>query len=471
MKKTFALLLAVVLVFSPFGAQDARAVEPSHIRSRTAVLMDADTGQILYNKGMHQQVYPASVTKILTALLVVENASPNEIMIVSASALAPLPSYGAHIALVEGEEISVEDALFALMLPSANDAANVLAEHIAGSQEAFAQMMTERAHAIGAVNSNFTNAHGLHCDDHFSTAFDMALITAHAMLNEDFQRYFGAARHTMEPSNMNTERNWTNFQYMLVPEVGYFSPDVIGGKVGFTHPARHTMSTVARRDDRTLVAVVMYSNMRTDKFVDTRALLDFGFDEFVPFTIGQGSVEGHELPVMQEGDAMGSAVFNLQEDFTALVHISADTSQLQIRHERAEYHDYSSPAPYVINFEMPTDLPFVPALLGAVEIEPVVYIPVVVASANASARFEVSSWLQEARMPLTVIGCVFALLVLLVVRRRYKIKKRRRLQMERLERRRRQMERNSRYNYPPPYMVRGSNYYSRNSVYDHRKAR
>jgi len=432
--------------------------------------MCADTGQVLYNKGMHQRVYPASITKILTALLVVENAGPHEMMTVSATALAPLPHYGAHVALVEGEMISVEDALFALMLPSANDAANVLAEHIAGSEEAFAQMMTERAHAIGAVNSNFTNAHGLHCDDHFTTAYDMALITRHAMENEEFRRYFGTARHTMQPSNMNTERNWTNFQYMLVPEVGYFDPYVTGGKVGFTNQARHTMSTSSTRDGRTLVAVVVYSPHRTDKFVDTRALLDFGFEEFIPFTIERESILGSELPIMQEGHTIGSAMFELQEDFTALVHISADTSQLQIRYERPEFYDYDSPAPYIIHFEMPTALPFVPSLLGTVEIEPIVDIPVVAAAAYASERSVIPPWLRDLRTLGIAVGVVF-LIILLIIRRRFKIRKRQRLQMERLERRRRQMAQNYQYNYPPPHVVRGSQYYAKRNAFDHKKAR
>jgi len=397
--------------------------------------MDADTGQILYDKGMHQRVYPASTTKILTALLVVETALPHEIMTVSASALYGLPSYGSHIALVEGEFISVEDALYAIMLPSANDASNVLAEHVAGSLDAFALMLTERAHQIGAVNSNFTNAHGLHCENHFSTAYDMALITRHAMENEDFRRYFGAARHVMPPTNKNVERNFHNHQYMLVPEIGYFRPDVTGGKVGFTHPARNTMSTTASRDGRNLICVVMYSNARTEKFRDTAALLDFGFDEFVPFTVSRENFSGLEVPVTREGIIKGVAVFDSAHDFTALLHTSADPYQLRILQNNPGFYDYDNPAAFFASFELPSALPFVPSLLGTVELDPFLDIPIPAAflsldGAEASAPF----WQRALRTAGIALGGLLILFALFVAYRRIQIAKRRRKRMERMER-------------------------------------
>jgi len=368
--------------------------------------MDAQTGQVLYNKGMHQRVYPASTTKILTALLVVENARPHEIMTVTETALENVPWYGAHIALVPGEEISVEDALFALMLPSANDAANVLAEHVAGSVEAFTRMMTERAHAIGAVNSNFTNTHGLHCEDHYTTAYDMALITRHAMENEEFRFYFGAERHTMQASNKNYERNWWNLQYMLLPESHVYCPYVTGGKVGFTNQARHTMSTSATRDGRTLICVVMYSTGRRDKFLDTDALLEFGFEEFVPFGVERETFSGSELPVLRQGQLVGSVVFEAQEDFTALIHISADTSRLQTRYERPRFYIYYDPELYIVRFDLPNILPFVPSLLGTVVLEPTLDITVMPTMAPVYQPEE-RGWQRVLRISGIALGGIF----------------------------------------------------------------
>ena len=446
MKKILALLLAVAFLCSPLSLHKTKAVEPSHIRSRTAVLMDADTGQVLYDKGMHRRVYPASTTKILTALLAVENLNPDEVMTVSESALAGLPFYGAHIALVVGEELTVEDAIFAMMLPSANDASNVLAEYVAGSLEAFAEMMTERAHQIGAVNTNFTNAHGLHCEDHFTTAYDMALITRHAMENEEFRRYFAVAHHLMPPTNKNVARDLHNFHYMLVPAIGYFDPTLTGGKVGFTQPARHTMSTTASRDGRNLVCVVMYSTARGDKFADTIALLDFGFDEFTAITIPRERFSGTELPVMQDGRELGYAIFEADSDFSALIHTLADPDELHIQTRRPDYYDYDNPSPYTVRFELVSPLPFVPNFLGMTELSPTVKIR----AAETYAALLLSEQRPTPFWPraLTITGIalvgVVVLVVVLEARRKSQIKKRRIRRLEQLVRRQ-QAEQNFRF--------------------------
>jgi len=426
--------------------------------------MDLDTGQVLYNKGMHHRVYPASTTKILTALLAVENAHPHEIITASTTAL-DLPYYGAHIALVPGERMTVEDAIFAIMLPSANDASNVLAEHVAGSLETFAEMMTQRAHEIGAVNSNFTNAHGLHEENHFTTAYDMALITRHAMENEEFRRYFGAAHHLMPATNMNVERNLHQMQYMLVPGIDGFDPEVTGGKVGFTNAARHTMSTTATRDGRDLVTVVMYSPVRWDKFIDTRALLDFGFDEFVPLTVGAEEIAGSELPIMQGGTEIGVATFEREEPFTALIHTSANPAQLQMQRNTPAHYNIASPVPYTISFELPGSLPFVPTLLGTIELESHLDIPVMAAMLPMGTELHTEAptpfWLIALRVVGIAIGVAVLVLTLLVLGLRRRMAKRRRKRMERFELQLRQAEQNRNTVIHNGYNVRNNSYTGR----------
>ena len=441
MKKILTFLFVFILALSAFPADRARAVEPEQIRSQTALLMDLETGQVLYDKGMHQRVYPASTTKILTALLAVEHANPHAIMTVTESAIGDLPWYGSHVALAVGEQISVADAIYAIMLPSANDASNVLAEHVAGSLEAFNVMMNERAREIGALSSNFTNAHGLHDDNHFTTAYDMALITRYAMNNEDFRRYFGAARHTMAPTNINGERSWVNQQYMLVPGVDAYDPDVIGGKVGFTNAARHTMSTVATRGGRSLICVVMDAPTRWDRFNDTSTLLSFGFEEFIPFTVSSGDFSGYELPVMQEGDVIGRALFDASQDFTALLHTSADISNLRIQPHRPDFYDYFAPTPFIVNFDLPTAHPHLPSFLGSVQIEPLLEISSMPAMLYLSGDSKpLPFWLRALRMAGIVLGGLVLLFALFVLHRRRVIKKRRRLRMERLARKRAEAE-------------------------------
>ena len=431
MKRAVALLLITVTLCLTLPLHRSGAVEPSQIRSSTAVLMDASTGQVLYDKGMHHRVYPASVTKILTALLAIENTHPHEIMTASATAL-DLPWYGAHIALVEGERLSVEDAIFAMMLPSANDASNVLAEHVAGCLEAFAEMMNQRAYEIGARNSNFTNAHGLHDENHFTTAYDMALITRYAMQNEEFRRYFGAAYHLMPATNKNTERNLHQMQYMLVYGIAGYDPEVTGGKVGFTNASRHTMSTTATRDGRDLIAVVMYTG-RWDKFLDTRALLDFGFDEFVPIAVEAEEFMGGVVPIIQSGEEIGSASFEHNQTFTALIHVQANPSELQIQRESPAYYVLGNTPPYTIRFELAQPLPFVPALLGEVVLEPYLDVPAIALMLPLEAPAPVPIWQRVLYVAGGVLGVILLLLAVLVLHRIRIMRRRRRRRMARFE--------------------------------------
>jgi len=429
--------------------------------------MDASTGQVLYDKGMHHRVYPASTTKILTALIIIENTHPHEIVTASATALE-LPWYGAHIALVEGERLSVEDALFAMMLPSANDTSNVLAEHVAGSLEAFAEMMNQRAYEIGAVNSNFTNAHGLHDENHFTTAYDIALITRYAMQNEEFRRYFGAAHHLMPATNMNTERNLHQMQYMLVPGIAGYDPEVTGGKVGFTNYARHTMSTTATRDGRDLISVVMYSTGRGDKFLDTRALLDFGFDEFIPIAVGAEEFMGGVLPIIQNGEEIGSASFEHGATFNALIHLLADPDGLQIQRETPPYYSLGNTAPYTIRFELPQSLPFVPSLLGEVVLEPYLDVPAMAAMLQLEAPAPTPFWLRALQYVGGALGIILFLFAVLVIHRIRMIKRRRRRRRARFElsHDRTRQPGNIIYDHRPP----AGGYYARND-YTQRKAR
>jgi len=239
----------------------------------------------------------------------------------------------------------------------------------------------------------------------------------------------------MPPTNMNVERPLHQMQYMLVPDIYGFDPEVTGGKVGFTNSARHTMSTTATRDDRNLVAVVMYSAARLDKFVDTRALLDFGFDEFVPFALeAEEFAAMAAVPVMQGGEEIGSAIFEHAGPFTALIHTSSDPAQLQIHRDTPRYYDLGYPAPYTISFELPVSLPFVPALLGAIELEPYLDIPVTAAMLPLEGRVGTAPfWLTALRVAGTTLGSVILIFAVFVIYRRRQIAKRKRRRMERFE--------------------------------------
>ncbi|MBR2180599.1 MAG: D-alanyl-D-alanine carboxypeptidase [Oscillospiraceae bacterium] len=277
MKRFFCFLIVLsvflLLTVTAFAA-------PPELVSESAVLIDAETGQVLYDKEMHKQMYPASITKILTVITGLEKLSMTEKMTMSHYAVFSLPVGSSHIALDEGEEITMEQAVYAALLMSANDACNGIAEKAAGSIEAFTEMMNETASRAGAKNSNFVNAHGLSDDNHYTTAYDMAMICRYALKNETFRKVFSTYKYVMSPTNKQPEkRTFVNQHYMVsVPDMKY--DGIIGGKAGWTSVSKCTLVTAAERDGRCLIAVVMKCVKDKDKYADTKALLDWGFENF-----------------------------------------------------------------------------------------------------------------------------------------------------------------------------------------------
>ena len=296
--KRFILLLTALLVLSLFCAT-ANAAAPTLV-SESAVLIDADTGQILYNKDMHRQMYPASITKILTVITGLEKLPMTETMTMSHYAVFSIPVGSSHIALDEGEVITMEQAVYAALLMSANDACNGIAERIAGSTESYAVMMNETAKRAGAINSNFVNPHGLFDENHYTTAYDMAMICRYALGNETFRKVFGTRKYVMAPTNEQPEERPFINQHDMIGNSSRRYEGVIGGKEGWTSVSKCTLVTAAERNGRTLIAVVMKCVKDADKYNDTRLLLDYGFsDEFTDVTFATSSLprgSGYRLP-------------------------------------------------------------------------------------------------------------------------------------------------------------------------------
>ena len=282
--KRFILLLSSLLVILLF-CTSAYAAAPSLV-SESAVLIDADTGQILYNKDMHRQMYPASITKILTVVTGLEKLPMTETMTMSHYAVFSIPVGSSHIALDEGETITMEQAVYAALLMSANDACNGIAERIAGSTDAYAVMMNETAKRAGAINSNFVNPHGLFDENHYTTAYDMAMICRYALRNETFRKVFGTRKYVMAPTNEQPESRTFINQHDMISDQQRKYDGILGGKEGWTSKSKCTLVTAAERNGRTLIAVVMKCVKDADKYNDTKLLLDYGFsDEFSDVTL------------------------------------------------------------------------------------------------------------------------------------------------------------------------------------------
>jgi D-alanyl-D-alanine carboxypeptidase (penicillin-binding protein 5/6) len=436
MKKLLLCFIAALIMLPGLGAEGF-ALSRSDIQAETAILMDADSGQILFDKNMDRRAFPASITKIMTGILALENAYPAEVITVSETAVDIDEPESSNIALIPGEELPLGEAMYALMMPSANDAANVIAEHVSGSLEAFASMMNEKAKALGAVNTHFANAHGLHEDDHYTTARDMALITRYAIAEPLFMQFFGAEAHTMPTTNMQPlERVFPNYQYMQVQTSRFYSPEVIGSKVGYTTPAKHTMVTVARLDGRTLICVVMGTG-RNQKFTDTKALLDFGFNEFTAVTLPGSSFEGVTVPIREDGETVGEAGFSEAAGFSFLLHNSLSTSAVRFEADAPESFESDGAASLTLTLTAKSSEEAVPALLMERRLDGEVSIAekTVPASMTAgSVAVEQPTKGFQLHPAVWITGAVIVAAASFVAIRRYRVYKRRKARLRRLGR-------------------------------------
>lgn len=294
-RRPIRLLAAVLCCLVLLVAPPARAEGELTLASQGAVLMDGDTGMVLYDKNMHEPLYPASITKIMTALLAIQALEPEQVLTVSRTAVDAVPRTSSHISLVAGERLTVRDALYAIGMESANDAANVLAEAVSGSLEAFAQEMNRKAQELGAQNTHFTNANGLPDSAHVTTAYDMALITAAAMKQEGLAQYFSAVSYTLPATNLSGPRSFAN-KDRLLPGGQYYYEGVQLAKTGWTSSAQGTFAAVVQQGGTTLVAVTLKSPLLEDKYRDTHKLMDYGFTHYSAVRVsGEQVTAGLEL--------------------------------------------------------------------------------------------------------------------------------------------------------------------------------
>ena len=287
---TFALVYAILNTFTCFGAittpKTEEAAASLALEAEAAILIDAETGEILYNKASTARYYPASITKLMTVLLVLENCEKDEIVTFSHDAVFSIEPGSSHIAIVPDEMLTVEQCLYGIMLQSANEVSNAVGEHIAGSMEEFSVMMTERAKELGCKNTNFVNAHGLHDENHYTTAYDMALIAKEVLKYPYFKEIMSSVYFEIQPTNKQPEIRYLHGQNQLLKPASIFHYEYcIGGKTGFTNEARNTLVAFAEKDGTTLISVVLKST-GYGEYTDTIALFDYGFNNFHTVELG-----------------------------------------------------------------------------------------------------------------------------------------------------------------------------------------
>lgn len=286
MKRFLLVLCLCITLFSTLSFADI----DFDISANAAILMDTTTGQIIYEKNSNEKMYPASITKILSAIVVLEKCNLTDNVVVSENALKNMPSDSSTAKLKAGETLTVEQLLYAMLVTSGNDAANVLAEHAGGSIESFAAMMNTKAKELGAENSNFVNANGLHDDNHYVTASDMAIIAKHAMQNETFKKIVSTKTYTIPKNAIYTDgdREYKNSNLLLFPDPvppntkTYYYEYATGIKTGNTSKAGNTLVASAKKDNMELICILLKvpSTDNSNRYTEAKKLFTYGFNNF-----------------------------------------------------------------------------------------------------------------------------------------------------------------------------------------------
>lgn len=293
MKKIIPMIL-ICLLFLVNIDISVKAAEPSEIEnwpmgpevaSQGAVLIEANTGTVLYSKNMNQRFYPASTTKILATLVAIENAKLDEMVSFSTEAVFSIEKGSSNMGMDVGQQITMEQCLYGILVYSANEVTNAVAEHVAGDIDTFVGMMNEKAAELGCSNSHFVTTNGLHDDMHYTTPYDLAQIGRAFFANETLAKMSGTRYYKIEPTEtqpdlieLYTHNKLTNNTY---PYEGY-----VGGKTGYTTLANQTLVSCAKRNGMTLICVVMNVDS-PGQYTDTVALFDYGFNNFSKINVAE----------------------------------------------------------------------------------------------------------------------------------------------------------------------------------------
>ncbi len=307
MQRFIAIITIILLVFCSVPVQ-AQPTEPE-IDSPAVILMDSASGNILYEKNANEKMYPASITKIMTAIIAIENGKLDDIVTASFNAVHNLDLDSSHIGILTGEQLSLNDLLYGLLVASANESANVIAEHIAGGNDEFIKLMNEKAIELGATNTHFTNTNGLHDENHYTTAYDMAIITQYAMKNPTFREIVKTDTYEIAPTNKYKKiRYLTNTNHLVnvyrrVPGVvdNYYK-NAIGVKTGWTSKAQHTLVAAANKDGLEYITVVLGAKKEGNNnysYIDTINLFEYAFNHFSMKTVAKDMEIIDEIAVLE----------------------------------------------------------------------------------------------------------------------------------------------------------------------------
>jgi D-alanyl-D-alanine carboxypeptidase (penicillin-binding protein 5/6) len=340
MKKYIAALLTALLLLCT--ALSAGAVGPALTTTEAYCIIDADTGLVLAQQNMNEELHPASITKVMTLGLACQKAQGNwdgvKLTVSHEDVYSLAGTDSSHIALREGEEVPLQDALYGTMIASANDGANLLAEYFGGGTiEGGVAAMNAQVQALGLEHTHFANPHGISGDDHYTSCYDMAQILRWALTQPGFETIFTRLEmYTMAPTNVQpVTRYFSQQDKMRLSYSRYYIPAIRGSKIGYTNIARYSYICLAEQNGVRLICVTMQSEMKTDKYNDVRTLLDYAFARYTGYTDLPSQGLAGEVEVVGGGGTLGKVTVTEPGGTSFLVGEQVDKAEFKAENQKA----------------------------------------------------------------------------------------------------------------------------------------
>ncbi|MBR3163151.1 MAG: D-alanyl-D-alanine carboxypeptidase [Clostridia bacterium] len=328
-KKILAIFFSIIIVFiSTYSF--AIDLDPEKLYAESAILIDSKTGKVLFEKNMDKKMYPASTTKIMTAILTIENCNIEDKVVVNYNAISSIPNGYSTAELITDEELTVKQLLEVLLVHSANDAANVLGMHVGGSIDSFVAMMNSKAQELGCTNTQFTNTYGLHDENHYTTARDLAIIAKYCMQNSTFRHFVSQPNCQIAPTNKHIARSFNNTNDLINTSSKNYYKYAIGIKTGYTKEAGNCLISCSNKDGFETIAVVLNTGTTHGaRYEDSISIFNYAFNTFgikkvagkndviTQITVNNGSKDTKNLDLL------------LAEDVNALTFINNDSTKIE----------------------------------------------------------------------------------------------------------------------------------------------
>ena len=325
-KKLFIIFFSLIIVCI---STTCFAIDSDKLYAESAILIDSNRGKVLFEKNMNQKMYPASTTKIMTAILTIENCNLEDVVTVNYNAISSIPAGYSTAELITDENLTVKQLLEVLLVHSANDAANVLGMHVGGSIESFVTMMNSKAQELGCENTHFTNTYGLHDENHYTSARDLAIIAKYCMKNNEFRHFVSQPNCQIAPTNKHAARSFNNTNDLINTSSSFYYKYAIGIKTGYTKEAGNCLISASRKDNFETIAVVLNTGtVHGARCEDSISLFNYAYNTFgikkiankndviTKATISNGTKDTKELDIV------------LADDLNALDFLSDDGNEL-----------------------------------------------------------------------------------------------------------------------------------------------